>query len=167
MTPEDQQHLESISICIFPTGSRIICQPPVLNTDEDWYVLVENYSKFDALLDMDYTSPEKSKEEYPEMDGDDFKTYRKDEINLIVTEDRKFFLDGYLATCLCQGINAFHKDLRINIFQHFRCCPLKFALDTWKEEYIIQDRPRYYEKRYKQPSFEPIDPNDYTLADLT
>lgn len=139
MSPEEQKALEAISICIFPTGSRIICNPPVLDTDEDWYVLINDYKEFDEVLDSGYTEPGKD-DKYDHAEGE-FVTYRKGTINLIVTTHRDFFLSGFLSTALCQQMNALSKDLRINVFSFFRQYDTPYVVKEYKNRYMLMNMP--------------------------
>jgi len=149
MNQKDKQELQEISLCMFPTGSRIICNPPVLDTDEDWYILVSNLDEFEkAAFDLGF-------EETTKKDGygfkSDFITFRRDEINLIVTEDLEFFQCGALATSACILKNTLDKKDRIYIFEWMRTHSynIPYAVRNWESYY---DRKKAAEIRRKNVS---------------
>lgn len=99
-----------------PTGSRIICSPPVMGTDEDWVLLVDNiYDFWDEveLLGFVHTS-----EEYEDHEEDPkfFQCWRKGEVNLIVTDKRDFFVRWVYATNKAKELNLLDKADRIALF---------------------------------------------------
>ena len=99
------------------TGSRFICDPPVLNTDEDYIVLVKNPEAFD--FDMVNTHVfETSYGEYAHPDGDySFLSYRNGEFNLIVTGNEKLYYRFVAATFLAKELNLTKKEDRIELFE--------------------------------------------------
>ena len=100
------------------TGSRYTCDPAPMDTDEDWIVYVESFSKFQGWAinaGFEKTTPE-DHEAYGSGEVE-FKTYRRGEMNLIVTEDRQFYDDWMLATCVCRELNLLEKADRIRVFQ--------------------------------------------------
>lgn len=105
-----------------PTGSRFICEPPVMDTDADYLVFTTPDVTVDELLfrladggwevnehDRDYTAH--GNEEVP------FGTARRGEVNLIVYDD----IDGYIAfrraTVVARALNLRDKDQRKLLFR--------------------------------------------------
>jgi hypothetical protein len=97
------------------TGSRYICTPPVLDTDEDFIVLMR---KKDAamLSDMGFKQ-DGSPEFYTGNDNGGFRSYRRGSENLIVTSDHEFFDKFVCATELAKRFNLTSKADRIALFQ--------------------------------------------------
>ena len=101
-------------ISVHETGSSYICDPPVLDTDWDYLLLVEYIDNAHADLlyrGFDYTSLE-----YEEMPGEHFRTYRKDQYNLIVTTSTQWYVRFCAATEYCKTKNVLNKETRIMFF---------------------------------------------------
>lgn len=99
------------------TGSRIICNPPPKDTDYDILVLVKDVDQFKvaaALSDWRNNTSEK-KDEY--QDAPDFTSFRKGELNLIVTSDQGFYERFDAATHVAKRLNLLKKPDRIALFQ--------------------------------------------------
>lgn len=106
----------------FPTGSRVICNPPVLDTDEDWAILAEhttwgpaNKALYDKLTELGFTlEGDKYK------DASTFNSYRLFNINLIVFRDKREFDKYKLATNIATVLNLTKKEDRVHLFQMIR-----------------------------------------------
>lgn len=104
-----------------PVGSRITCNPPVFNTDEDWLVYVhpDKWGDFEEQLIQDDWS----------FDGSDihdaadvtassaFSSIKKGNINLIATSNKEFHSKFLTATHVAKKLNLLNKDDRILLFQ--------------------------------------------------
>lgn len=102
-----------------PTGSWVMCDPPVLNTDKDYIILVNDFDSYAAELQDDYGF-ECTTGEYP-IPADEactFSTFRRGDINLIVTENKGFFDSFCDATVLSTKLNLLDKKQRITLFQY-------------------------------------------------
>lgn len=98
------------------TGSRRICNPPPEGSDIDWIVLAESEKLYSWLISQGW-----------EMEGDyvfsetvdegDFRSFRKEEINLIVTSKRDFYNAFSLATKVARRLNLLEKKDRVVLFQ--------------------------------------------------
>ena len=102
-------------IAIYQTGSSVICDPPVRNTDVDYVLLVPDRDQFwaDALsVGYDQTS----KDEYEGLCAD-FTCYRRGMLNLIVTDDVHFYRQFCLATAAAKQFKLNDKHDRITLFQ--------------------------------------------------
>lgn len=74
------------------TGSRAIVSPPPMDTDEDWVVLIPgtSYIEFSRIA-RGFGFEMTSNGEYRQSGSNDFKAFRKGELNLIVTIQKSFF----------------------------------------------------------------------------
>ena len=102
-----------------PTGSFYICNPQVLDTDKDYIVLVKDLITADTKLKtMGYKTSTLDGDEYDLEAEGGFMCYRKADINLIVTEDEKFFTKFWEATCVAKQLNLTEKEDRIYLFKY-------------------------------------------------
>ena len=93
------------------TGSRVICNPPELDTDDDYVVLVRDANAFRLqAVELGWETSEGS--EVPQ-----FESFRKVDVNLIVTTDEAFFKRFDAATHVAARLNLRNKDDRIALFQ--------------------------------------------------
>lgn len=81
------------------------------DSDTDYIALVEDYSKFDVAA---HNFGFKRSTEYV---GKEFTAYRKGEINLIATNDKKFFDCTILATRLGEFLQCRTKQERIIAYE--------------------------------------------------
>jgi hypothetical protein len=105
----------------FRTGSRVICSPPVVDTDEDWMILVgaDDIKEFSHRLlskDFELGGSTCSDERTPEP-PDKFWSLKKDDLNLLITCNEDFFDDFHRATRLARVLNLRKKGDRILLFQ--------------------------------------------------
>jgi hypothetical protein len=108
--------LKPLVMDMIPTGSRVICNPPVLDTDEDWVLMVpERHSFEDTLINAGYYRT--SKRYYRVASS--ITTYRSDfnNINLIVTDDQNMFDRWREATEIATQENLTNKEDRIKLFE--------------------------------------------------
>ena len=108
-------------VAFSPTGSRFMCDPPVMNTDIDFVVLVVDHdAAAESLLANGWTKceGENSDEENSSYDElGEFSAYRKDNFNLIVCDDRAYYIRYCAATLLCTKLNLLDKAERCALFQ--------------------------------------------------
>lgn len=94
-------------------GSRETCNPPPTDTDLDYLVYVAPYN-FDKLITeveaLGYTCDTQF------YIGTEFYSYRKEEVNLIVTDTKLFHQKFKLATHLAKKFNLLEKSERISLF---------------------------------------------------
>ena len=102
----------------FMTGSRAICIPAPTDTDEDWVVLVTHLwnNPILASLYKDGWKDDGSRPKHPKGYGEQFISYKKDELNLIVTDSFDFFQRFKRATALAKLLNLVEKKDRILLF---------------------------------------------------
>lgn len=104
---------------IYATGSAVICNPPVLNSDKDFIICATNprllieflvKNNFEVSLNNDGT--------YKFNPDDGITCLRRDEVNLVVTASRDFYLKFVEATDLAKKLNLLEKSQRIALFQY-------------------------------------------------
>jgi hypothetical protein len=100
--------------CYSPTGSAYICDPPVKDTDEDYVVLVEEFSQAARLLEAQGWEIGGSI-----FDGHRnwFFSFKKGKDNLIIVDNPEFYLKFINATKLAKNLNLTEKSDRITLFQ--------------------------------------------------
>lgn len=124
----DPEHIHSIYAAhkefildIDRTGSRVICNPPPRDTDDDYVILTHNKEEFldrlrgyawelgGSLTDeSNFFSVKKQRRGF--IGGDTL-------INLIVTDDPDYYNNWVLATALAKKLNLLKKEDRIAVFQ--------------------------------------------------
>lgn len=94
------------------TGSRFICDPPVLTTDDD-YVVYGTRAALEKLCadGFQITSPVRG------YDINGFIALRRGEINLIFTQDQQFYHRFVKATRLAKRLNLREREQRVALFQ--------------------------------------------------
>lgn len=104
-------------------GSRITCNPPPVDTDQDVLVYVdgENADYFVLLMKQAGFNVELG-EGYAEDalnggESDRFQSYRQGDVNLIVTIDELFYQRFAYATEIAKRANLMLKDERVELFQ--------------------------------------------------
>lgn len=100
-----------------PTGSRVICDPPPTDTDEDWVCFQPQYDAAIAALEEDGFKSEGSPKFYTGNNRGSFRSLRKGNVNLILTDQREFFDLFVSATELAKRFNLREKADRIALFQ--------------------------------------------------
>lgn len=101
---------------IYQTGSSYICDPPILDTDIDYIIFTVVPEDLFAFLEE--RGFETNYIDYPlETDGN-FRSYRKEKLNLIITDTYDFYLSFVKATDLAKKLNLREKQQRIDLFQY-------------------------------------------------
>jgi hypothetical protein len=106
-----------------PTGSRFTVTPPVLDTDDDWLVLVENLdAATNALIESDDWAPDLDGKYEVDMGFSwRFRSFRgPNKVNLIVTDDKTMYLRSIGATLIAKQLNLVEKEQRIALFREMR-----------------------------------------------
>jgi hypothetical protein len=104
---------------IEPCGSRVTCDPPPADTDEDFLVKVKSDDKsvseiVNNLIELGY---QWEGGEHYQMAAETFMSWRRDKINLIVTRSPVFATRHRAATSVCKRLNLQNKADRIALFQ--------------------------------------------------
>lgn len=94
-----------------PTGSSYICNPPVVDTDIDFVV----YSPTLAKL-HEWCVVNGFKTNFEDYAIEEFRSYKRGVINLIVTNDATFYKRSVKATEVARQLNLLDKQQRIDLF---------------------------------------------------
>lgn len=117
------------AISVYPTGSKYTCTPPVLDTDEDYLVLVEDFNKVYLELsespdweDCMPSGTEAFKDAYQDEKsyGMSWNAFRHASINIMVTGDINWYMASVAATEYCRVHNVQDKAQRIRIFRNLK-----------------------------------------------
>lgn len=113
--------LDDIGAEVTACGSRVTCNPPPTDTDEDWLVLAnqDRISMLISVLTEEGWNWEGSSEHYQNLAANSFMSWRKDKANLIITASKDFATRHKLATSHCKLNNVMDKQERIKIFQAY------------------------------------------------
>ena len=111
---------------VVPVGSRVTCDPPPTDTDEDYLVLVKNRQTAVAglkAIGFEYSSTPEQIEKYEQMNFSSqwkFTSLWFGDINYIVTDSQFFFERFLTATHVCKTLNLLKKEDRIMVFEAIR-----------------------------------------------
>ena len=111
--------LQGVGADCTPCGSRVTCDPPPTDTDQDYLVVVPDESgKVGRVVDILHENgfAWEGSEHY-QMAADTFMSWRKGDVNLIVTRNPEFARRHKLATAICKRLNLMRKADRIAVFQ--------------------------------------------------
>lgn len=115
------EDLKKLFIKFAPVGSRVTCNPPPTNTDEDFLCLVNEDSFSDlyyALTNDGYELGGSVPFNGKTLSADDcFSSFTKGEINIIATASHVFFDLFMQATAEATRQNLLEKNDRISLFQ--------------------------------------------------
>jgi len=103
------------------TGSSVICNPPVLDTDEDWLILTENLNLLiGELVTEGWDTETKSNYNYTSIDFCSLKKSINGRlINFIVMDNVLRYNAMYKATKVATELNLRNKEDRIELFRIF------------------------------------------------
>lgn len=101
------------------TGSSVICNPPVLDTDEDWLILTENLKLLIGELVSEGWDTD-TKSNYTSIDFCSLKKYKNASlINFIVMDNTLRYNAMCKATKVATELNLRNKEDRIQLFRIF------------------------------------------------
>jgi len=146
-------NIEDVCVAVVPVGSRVTCNPPPEDTDQDLLCFVsddgeaEYVEKWLEKRGWTYCTHEDGKA-YDKMDAE-FSAYRKAVFgmpfkswNAIVTCDEKFFDNFLKATKECKKANVMTKEGRIEVFSkyipHKKPAPAAIGKGKWLEQQLAQ-----------------------------
>lgn len=104
-------------------GSRVTCNPPPTDTDLDILVLAtpNAYMVIEAeLLDKNWTiggSLPSDAARVELLHQESFNSYKRDDVNIILTANSTFYAKFLLASSVCKKLNLLKKPDRIDVFQ--------------------------------------------------
>lgn len=102
-------------IDVAQTGSRFICDPPPMNTDEDYVVLTNNlYLMKLYFFTKGYRGGGSQDNEW---DRNNFFSLRNGDTNIILTQSKEYFNNFVTATFIAKSLNLLRKEDRIQIFR--------------------------------------------------
>ena len=115
------QYIRDLFARVEPVGSRVVCDPPPVDTDADFLCLAKLGTSRDVEGILSSLSYEIGGSRDPLEDplaallsmSPEFTSYRRGEINLIVTESPVFFQRFLAATHVAKRLNLLNKDDRI------------------------------------------------------
>jgi hypothetical protein len=113
MKPE---FLSDIAFSITPVGSRVTCDPPPTDTDEDWLVHSYNVQKAIDLLSQNGFTLDNPNLHYAPDTGA-FNSWRKGNVNVILTKDYDFNRRFLAASAMAKRFNLLEKPDRVALFQ--------------------------------------------------
>jgi len=97
-------------------GSRVTCNPAPIDTDDDRLVLTDDPEDLhNVLKGLGWECTRDPR--YEHDDTSDFRTFRKGEVNLIVTDSLAFFDLFMLSTRIATELNIMNKSMRKRLFQ--------------------------------------------------
>lgn len=100
------------------TGSSVICDPPVTDTDIDFVIYTKNLDRLSTWL-INEGFKKTSKDEYEIEDlQNQFCCFRLHVVNLIVVSDKEIFNKWVEATTLAKRLNLRIKQQRIELFKY-------------------------------------------------
>lgn len=102
----------------FATGSYTICNPPVTDTDRDYVVLERLFDhQIKKLISLGFAEELGSNYEHLDKSLSNFRSFRKDSVNVLVTSKKDFFNRFDLATRVAKDLNLTEKKDRITLFK--------------------------------------------------
>ena len=93
------------------TGSSYICNPPVTNTDIDFVIYSQDWDKLHNWCEQNAF-----KTNFEDYELEEFRSYKRGIINLIVTNDATFYKRFVKATEVAKKLNLLDKQQRIDLF---------------------------------------------------
>lgn len=109
---------EDFYTSFFYTGSSVICNPPVLDTDIDIMFLTEDSKTFEMEL-KEASWQACGLEEYEETEDSCWKAYRKDKLNYLFTDNKEYYDQFQAATLDAKEKNLLRKEDRIALFDTY------------------------------------------------
>ena len=106
----------------FHGGSRATVNPPPVDTDDDYFVLYEKYHYTEGKPTLDELLTSKGftigGSMYLHHAGiSDFQSWKKDDLNILVTTDANWYEAMHRAMLVCKYLNVKDKTDRINVHQ--------------------------------------------------
>jgi hypothetical protein len=101
-------------------GSRVTCSPPPTETDIDYLAQVRDLDLASQYLSNNgYEQDTGEVVKGTEYEGikDQFRSFRRGKVNIIITADERFYDLFMVATALAKRFNLLEKNDRIALFQ--------------------------------------------------
>lgn len=112
------EFLKTSGCMVDPCGSRVTCSPPPADTDRDFLVMIpQEYDVAHVITVLsDAGFAWEGSEHYRDAAGS-FMSWRRDDLNLIVTSNAEFATRHRAATGVCKRLNLLDKGDRVALFQ--------------------------------------------------
>lgn len=106
----------------FHGGSRVTVTPPVTDTDDDYVLLIEDYrdEAFRQSIENVMTANGWTLGGSKALNNsgfNKFQSWKKGDLNIILTRDEEWFNKMRCATLLCIELNLKEKSQRIRVFE--------------------------------------------------
>lgn len=105
---EWQQHAETY----MAVGSRVTCNPPPTDTDEDWIVYDPDWKLANWLSEDGFDLGGSDSE----VDADTWASFTKGDLNVICIKVLKEYNSFILSTLVCKELNVMEKEHRKLVF---------------------------------------------------
>lgn len=134
------QSLPSGAIVV-PVGSRVTCNPPPTDTDEDYLILTKDReATINGLMSIgfEYSADPEKVAEYEEMNKssqNSFVSLWFGDMNYIITDSAFFFERFLTATHICKTLNLLRKEDRILVFAGVRGESFSGKVVDWTPSY--------------------------------
>lgn len=104
---------------IVAVGSRVTCNPPPTDTDEDYLVLVDEDFEYETLIDHGWDLGGSEILDASEMDETNFQSFKNSDssVNYIITDNEDFFDQFIYASNVSKKLNLLEKRQRVDLFQ--------------------------------------------------
>ena len=113
--------LKEMAACVLATGSRVICNPAPTDTDEDFALYISESAEWIMEVADDLGYERDGGEAYDsllELDDGGFVSFRKGNVNYIVTTSQDLWDRFEIATGAAKALNLVNKEDRIKLFQY-------------------------------------------------
>lgn len=121
---------------IHRTGSRVICEPPVTTTDDDYVICARSEAVAHALLSLGFRETTASGENYM-LSPTIWRFFRLEHINIILTCDTTAYGRFYLATCIAADLNLTEKGDRVALFHRLVDAPEQAEREAAKQGLLL------------------------------
>jgi hypothetical protein len=101
---------------VVPVGSRVTCNPAPVDTDADFLCFFSDDADGHIPTRLLENGYEPHNADYP----CDCRSWRKGEINLIITSSQDFFDKFMLGTRIAKRLNLLNKSDRVDVFKIIR-----------------------------------------------
>lgn len=103
---------------IFHGGSRVMCVPPPMDTDDDYVILTKPGKNVAFCAALSREGWALGGSDFLHTNGESpFKSFSMGDVNLIVSGEVEWYEKMLVATRLCTNFNIVDKQTRIKIFQ--------------------------------------------------
>lgn len=101
---------------VFRTGSSVICNPPVTDTDEDYMFYTEDMERF--AIHLLTNGWETCGKDYEGHNAGLFRALRKGKLNYLLTDSQDYYDKFEEATKVATKLNLLQKEQRIALFNY-------------------------------------------------